>query len=119
MIPPTNRSREDARAARRRAEIDARPAMSPTAPATDRLRLATWNLNSLRARTPAVDRFLQRTRPDLLCLQETKTAAIAPETAAMFERHGYHVVHVGAGAYNGVAIVGRHALRDVIASGEF
>src|SRR4051794_8605898 len=92
------RGAEAARRARRQAAIDARPQLSPRAPAPDRFRIATWNLNSLRARTPAVDRFLARARPDVLCLQETKTAAISAETQAMFDARGYQIVHVGSGA---------------------
>jgi exodeoxyribonuclease-3 len=81
--------------------------------------VATWNLNSLRARTSAVDRFLERAQPDVLCLQETKSADIPPQAMAVFDRHGYHVVHVGVGAYNGVALASRQPLRDVLPSGEF
>jgi exodeoxyribonuclease-3 len=92
--------------------------MSPSGPADDRLRVATWNLNSLRARTAAVERFLARTRPDILCLQETKAAAVSEEARRMFERHGYVIEHVGAGAYNGVAIAARHSLRAVQHSGQ-
>ena len=93
--------------------------MSPSGPAPDQLRLATWNLNSLRARLPAVDRFLTRTRPDVLCLQETKTATVSNDARRLFERHGYGIEHVGANAYNGVAIVARHEIVDVRASGDF
>lgn len=49
-----------ARKARRRAEIEVRSSMSPAGPAPDRLRVATWNLNSLRARLPGVERFIER-----------------------------------------------------------
>src|SRR4051794_39583868 len=119
-MTPIDRRRDEAeRQARRRAAIDARPAMSPPGPAVGQFRIATWNLNSLRARTPAVDRFLDRTQPDVVCLQETKTAAVAPAATAVFDRHGYEVHHVGAGPYNGVAIASRHALVDVVASGKF
>src|SRR5829696_4095659 len=111
--------RDAGRHARRRAAIEARPAQSPTSPAPDRLRIATWNLNSLRARTGGVDRFLGRAAPDVLCVQETKAAAVAAPATAVFDRHGYHVEHVGAGAYNGVAIASRHPLREVVASGGF
>src|SRR5215207_6330170 len=113
------RAREAARVARRRAAIAARPSMSPTGPADDRLRLATWNLNSLRARTPAIERFLERTRPDVVCLQETKAATVSHDAHQMFERHGYGIEHVGANAYNGVAIAARHQLRAVQHSGQF
>jgi exodeoxyribonuclease-3 len=114
-----SRAVEAARRARRQAAIDVRPHLSPSAPAPHRFRIATWNLNSLRARTPAVHRFLGRARPDVLCLQETKAAAISAQTQAVFDAHGYQVVHVGSGAYNGVAIASRHTLGDVAVSGEF
>ena len=94
--------------------------MSPPGPAAaGRLRIATWNLNSLKARLPAVERFVERTQPDILCLQETKAAQVSAPAAAMFERLGYEITHVGAGAYNGVAIAARQPLTDVIGSGDF
>lgn len=52
--------------------------MSPVGPALERLRMATWNVNSLRARLVHVERFIDRCRPDLLLLQETKTSALPP-----------------------------------------
>lgn len=93
--------------------------MTPAAPAPEgQLRVATWNLNSLRARLPGVERFLERTRPDIVCLQETKAAAVAEASQDLFDRLGYELVHVGAGAYNGVAIAARHPVDDVRASGD-
>ncbi len=108
-----------ARLARREAALAARPGMSPTGPTPDRLRFATWNVNSLRARLPAIDRFLEPARPDLLCLQETKAATVSDEARRLFERHGYGIEHVGANAYNGVAIAARHPIIDVQAAGDF
>lgn len=93
--------------------------MTPTGPAPDRLRVATWNLNSLRARLPAVERFLERVRPDVLCLQETKAAELSDVARAMFERLGYGAVHAGSGPYNGVAVASRHPITDVRPSGSF
>jgi exodeoxyribonuclease-3 len=93
--------------------------MSPAGPAPDRLRIATWNLNSLRARLPALEAFLQRTLPDVVCLQETKTAAPEPAALALFERLGYHLSHIGAGSYNGVGILSRGEVDEVVASGAF
>jgi exodeoxyribonuclease III len=93
--------------------------MSPSGLAAHQLRVATWNLNSLRARTSAVDRFLERAQPDVLCVQETKSADISPHAMAVFDRHGYHVVHVGVGAYNRGRPQQPPAVRDVLASGEF
>ena len=93
--------------------------MSPPGPAPDRLRVATWKLNSLRRRLTAVDRFLERAAPDVLCLQETKTAQLSDAVAATLERHGYRAVHVGGRGYNGVAIAARHPIEDVRSSGDF
>ena len=80
--------------------------------------MATWNLNSLRARLPAVERFLERVHPDILCLQETKAAEVSTAAAAVFERRGYAVAHVGTGPYNGVAVAARHPIGDIRSSGE-
>jgi exodeoxyribonuclease III len=93
--------------------------MSPPGPAPDRLRVATWNLNSLRARLTGVERLIERTRPDVLCLQETKTAQLSQPAQTMFDRLGYHVTHVGSGSYNGVAVATTTAPRDIVCSGNF
>jgi exodeoxyribonuclease-3 len=66
-----------------------------------------------------VARFLERVAPDVLCLQETKAGQVSDDAAALFERYGYTTAHVGRGAYNGVGIVARHPIRDVVASGDF
>jgi exodeoxyribonuclease-3 len=112
-------ARRAARLERRQAALAARAAMAPSAPAPDRLRVATWNVNSLRARLAAVERFLDRAAPDVLCLQETKAPALSDAAAAALDRHGYAAVHVGGRAYNGVAVAARHAISDVRSSGEF
>jgi exodeoxyribonuclease-3 len=92
--------------------------MSPPGPAPDRLRIATWNLNSLRARLAAVERFIIRARPDVLCLQETKTARVSDDAVAVLADLGYHLTHVGTNAYNGVAIATTAPPTDVAISGE-
>jgi len=93
--------------------------MSAAGPAIDRFRVATWNVNSLKARARGLDRLLGRTVPDVLLVQETKSGSVHPDAAEVFDRHGYVVEHVGSGSYNGVAIAARHPLRDVERSGEF
>jgi exonuclease III len=113
----TRRRRQHA--GRREAALALRPSMAPTGPAPDRLRVATWNLNSLRARLGAVERLLDRTRPEILCLQETKAASLSEAAATAFADLGYEVTHVGAGSYNGGAILARHSLEDVRGSGGF
>ena len=107
-----------ARLERRNAALALWASLSPTGPAPDRLRVATWNLNSLRARLGAVGRFLDRASPDVLCLQETKTAQLSDLAVSTFERHGYTAVHVGGRSYNGVAVVARHPIAHVEASGD-
>ncbi|MFL6205966.1 MAG: exodeoxyribonuclease III [Acidimicrobiales bacterium] len=116
-MPSSSAEKQAARLARREAALALRPSMSPTGPAPDCLRVATWNLNSLRARLPAVERFLDLAQPDVLCLQETKAASISDAAAAAFAQHGYEVTHVGSGSYNGVAVLARHPLDDVRGSG--
>ena len=76
------------------------------------LRIATWNVNSVRIRLEQVLAWLQTASPDVLCLQETKVAdALFPQSA--FEELGYAVAISGQKAYNGVAIASRLPLEDV------
>jgi exodeoxyribonuclease-3 len=93
--------------------------MSPSGPAPDRLRVATWNVNSLRARLPAIERFLERTNPDIVCLQETKAASLSDASKEMFDRRGYAATHVGTGGHNGVAVAAVHPVRGIVSSGAF
>jgi len=91
--------------------------MSPLAPAPERFRVATWNVNSLRARLPALERFLVRARPDVICFQETKAAELALASSALFDGLGYNITAIGHGAYNGVAIASVHPIVGEVASG--
>lgn len=93
--------------------------MSPAGPAPEHFRMATWNVNSLRARVPALRRFLDRTRPDVVLLQETKASELAPLARELFAELGYGVVHSGLGGYNGVAIAARHPIGQVVVSADF
>jgi exodeoxyribonuclease-3 len=119
MAASVSKEKEAARLERRRAALALRPTMSPSGPAPGRLRIATWNLNSLRARLAGVDRFLGRVLPDIVCLQETKAAELPAAATEVFDRHGYRVAHVGFGSYNGVAVAARHPLGDVRSAGAF
>jgi len=79
------------------------------------LRIATWNVNSLRARLEKVTWWLERARPDVLLMQETKlTDADAP--ADVFRDAGYELVHHGEGRWNGVAIASRVGATDVVSN---
>jgi exodeoxyribonuclease III len=77
------------------------------------VRIATWNVNSLRARIDKVFWWLERAQPDVLLMQETKlTDADAPSEE--FARKGYELAHHGEGRWNGVAIASRVGIADVL-----
>ncbi len=77
------------------------------------MRIATWNVNSLKARLEKVEWWLERAQPDVLLLQETKlTDAEAP--ALPFRTLGYDLVHHGEGRWNGVAIASRVGADGVV-----
>ncbi len=72
--------------------------------------IATWNVNSLRARIPRVQAFLERHNPDVLCLQETKVEnGLFPRLA--FTEH--HIEAHGQKTYNGVAVISRERPDEV------
>ncbi|MGB9429403.1 MAG: exodeoxyribonuclease III [Gammaproteobacteria bacterium] len=73
------------------------------------MKIATWNVNSLRVRLPHVLRWLETTRPDVLALQETKTED-RDFPVSEFQRAGYHAAFSGQPAYNGVALLSRTLL---------
>jgi exodeoxyribonuclease III len=77
------------------------------------MRIATWNVNSLRARLDKVTWWLGRARPDVLLMQETKLAD-GDVPADVFGAAGYELVHHGEGRWNGVAIASRVGVADVV-----
>jgi exodeoxyribonuclease III len=77
------------------------------------VRFATWNVNSLKARLPRVEEWLAVVRPDVCCLQETKVADDAFPAMALAAL-GYESVHHGEGRWNGVAILSRVGIHDVV-----
>jgi len=78
------------------------------------VRLATWNVNSLRARLERVLAWTERNQPDILCMQETKLADDAVPLID-FAALGYEVAHHGSGTWNGVAIASRVGIDGVVA----
>jgi exodeoxyribonuclease-3 len=74
------------------------------------MRLATWNVNSITARLPRLLEWLGAVRPDIVCLQETKTSTF-PE--AEVKQLGYETAGYGLGRWNGVALLSRVGLEDV------
>jgi exodeoxyribonuclease-3 len=76
------------------------------------MRIATWNVNSLKARMDRVVPWLERTRPDVLLMQETKLQDGNVPVQA-FRDAGYEIAHHGQGQWNGVAILSRVGLEAV------
>ncbi|MDQ2724584.1 MAG: exodeoxyribonuclease III [Actinomycetota bacterium] len=77
------------------------------------MRIASWNVNSLKVRLGRVEEWLAYAQPDVLCLQETKLADAAfPHLP--FAALGYETAHHGDGRWNGVAIISRVGLDDVV-----
>lgn len=79
------------------------------------MRLATWNVNSAKAREPRLLGWLDERAPDVVCLQETKLSDEAFDEAfgAPLAERGYAVAHHGEGRWNGVALLSRVGLGDV------
>ena len=79
------------------------------------MRIATWNVNSLKVRLPRVEEWLAEVQPDVLCMQETKLSDDA-FPALTFQGLGYESVHHGQGQWNGVAILSKVGIDDVVAN---
>jgi exodeoxyribonuclease-3 len=77
------------------------------------VRIATWNVNSLKVRMPRVEEWLDYAKPDVLCMQETKLAD-AQFPALAFSALGYESVHHGSGQWNGVAILSKVGIEHPI-----
>ncbi len=77
------------------------------------LRLATWNVNSLKVRLPHLLDWLEQAEPDVVCLQETKLDDLAFPLADLTQA-GWHVSFAGQKTYNGVAILARQPLEHVV-----
>ncbi len=77
------------------------------------MRIATWNVNSLKARLEKVEWWLERAAPDVLLMQETK---LGDDDAPLlpFRMLGYELLHHGEGRWNGVAIASRVGYEAVI-----
>jgi exodeoxyribonuclease-3 len=82
----------------------------------DPVRIATWNVNSVKQRVPRLLPWLDERRPDVVCLQETKLtdAGFTDLLGSELEERGYEVAVHGESAWNGVAILSRVGLEDVV-----
>jgi exodeoxyribonuclease-3 len=81
------------------------------------VRIATWNVNSVKQRLPRLLPWLDERQPDVVCLQETKLAddKLAELFGTELEERGYAIAAHGEAAWNGVAILSRVGLDDVVA----
>jgi exodeoxyribonuclease-3 len=77
------------------------------------MRIATWNVNSVRARLPRVLEWLDSRSPDVVCLQETKCVDEAFPREPI-EDLGYQIATYGQKTYNGVAILSKRGIEDVV-----
>jgi exodeoxyribonuclease-3 len=77
------------------------------------VKIATWNVNSIRARAPRVLDWLAREQPDVLCVQETK-ATVKAFPFEVFRDAGYHAAVLGQPTYNGVALLAPEAPQAVV-----
>ena len=77
------------------------------------MKLATWNVNSLNVRLPHVEQWCAQAQPDLLGIQETKMEDAKFPRAAI-EALGYEVAFSGQKTYNGVALLARQPIHDVV-----
>lgn len=79
------------------------------------MKIATWNVNSLKVRLPHVIEWLQTTQCDVLGLQELKQDNVANEKIVHeFTNLGYHFVFNGQKTYNGVALISKQPLEDIV-----
>ena len=76
-------------------------------------KLASWNVNSLKVRLDQVLEWLDSTQVDVLALQETKLTDDNFPADALIQK-GYHVVYSGQKTYNGVAVISKYPLTEVV-----
>lgn len=76
------------------------------------MKIVSWNVNSIRKRLPHLERLAEIYAPDVICLQETKTADAAFPAADVTRMGFTHAAIYGHGGYNGVAILSRFPLSD-------
>ncbi len=77
------------------------------------LTIASWNINSVRIRIPAIKRLSEEHSPDILCLQETKTEDSTFPADALKELGYEYIFFAGEKSYNGVAILSRIPLHNI------
>src|SRR5438105_14373027 len=101
------------RARARRAILSLRCRHTPLCYPQMKMKIATFNINSIRVRLPVILGWLEQHQPDVLCLQETKVQD-SEFPALGLASTGYHVVYRGMKSYNGVAMLTRTSPDDVV-----
>lgn len=77
------------------------------------MKIATWNVNSLRVRLVHLQQLLTQEKPDVIVLQETKVTDDCFPVSDI-QALGYHVIYRGQKTYNGVAILSKHPMTEVV-----
>ena len=77
------------------------------------MKIATWNVNSLRVRLPHLLQWMADADPDVVCLQETKVVDTKFPVSELNEAGYPHLAFTGQKTYNGVAIISKHPLDEV------
>jgi exodeoxyribonuclease-3 len=95
-----------------KADAGAVPTTQSAKPWLNRMRIATWNVNSIKQRTEGATAWLRSSQPDIVCFQETKCVDEAFPREA-FEALGYNVAIHGQKAFNGVAILSKLPFDEV------
>src|SRR5512133_1927766 len=86
--------------------------LTPQPAAAKTMKIATYNVNSLRKRLPIVMEWLEKQQPDVLCLQETKVQDSEFPLMALMPS-GYDIIYRGMKSYNGVAVLTRRKPESV------
>lgn len=77
------------------------------------IKIATWNINSVRIRIPLLQRLVAQENPDIICLQETKTEDASFPLDALKSLGFPHIAFSGQKSYNGVAILSKHKISNI------
>ena len=77
------------------------------------MKIASWNVNSVKARLPHLLAFLEQAQPDVVCLQETKCLAADFPTLEV-KALGYHIEAIGQRSYNGVALLSKRPAQELV-----
>ena len=81
-------------------------------PLASKLKFISWNVNSLRAREPLVQKIIEKENPDILCIQELKIDD-SEYVSNFFKQHGYQTLSQTQKSYNGVAFLSKSKIENI------